>query len=195
MPTYPLTMPTGADRAPAAIRYTPIKADGQTVDPFSFTTQSFEFPGERWSAEVAIPSPIPREIGNIWIAFLAGLNGKIGSFNLKDPSARTLGTASGTVTASGAARSKTVSLSGTGTFKAGDWITLNSRYLHMILADGTLGGSFDIWPALRTAASGNVAYGVNAYGRFVLEEPPSWQSIPGDMIEFTPFVVIEDMRP
>lgn len=190
--TYPRTMPTL--RRPSEIRLTPVKVDGQTVDPFSLTTQTFEFPGERWEADITL-SPMPRSVGQEWTSFLASLRGKVGSFNLYDPAAVKQGTLSGTVTASGTIRARTVTLSGgSGTLKAGDFITINSRYLHIITEDGATGGAVSIWPALRAAASGAIVH-TNAYGRFVLNGAPSWASVPGDFIEVTPFSVIEDMRP
>ncbi len=189
--SFPITMPT--IRRPSRMRFTPIKADGETIDPFSFATQTFEFPGERWQVEVALLI-MPRSAAQVWIAALVSMRGKIGSINLYDPGWAKQGTASGSISASGSARARTVSLTGgSGTFKAGDFITINSRYLHQILADGTVGGSFDIWPALRAAASGTIVY-TNPYGRFVLAEPPTWEDQAADIVSVSPFRCQEDMR-
>lgn len=190
MTTFPISMPT--IRKPSRMRFTPIKADGETIDPFSFATQTFEFPGERWMVEVTLP-PMAKSAAQVWIAALVSLRGKIGSINLYSPVTKE-GTASGTISASGSARARSVSLSGgSGTFKAGDFITINSRYLHQILTDGSVGGSFDIWPALRAAASGAIVH-TNAYGRFVLDEPVTWEQQSADIISITSFRCREDMR-
>jgi len=191
--SYPRTFITPNNLT--GFRISRVKSQGMSRAPTSGVMQVYDYYGGWWELECALP-PMKRADAAPWQAFLTSLNGMEGSFNAGDPLAATrLGTASGSWTATGSIRAKTVTLSGTGTLKAGDYITIASRYLHQILADGTAGGSFDIWPPLRAAASSAAVTYSSPYARWVLTEMDSWESGVGDYYRPVTFKAVEDMRP
>jgi len=102
-----------------------------------------------WSASIAIPTVL-KDLAEPWVAFLISLRGQYGTFLLGDPNhASPQGTASSaTITGSTGDRSVTVSM--TGTLKAGDYFQLgsgSSARLHKVLVDQSGGGTLEIWPA------------------------------------------------
>lgn len=198
--TYPRAFLT--IRGPSEITIRQTNVVGMNVSPFSLVPQVYKWPGaERWEADIGF-DPMDRATAEQWIAFFGSMDGSVGSFTMGDPAGQTpRGTVAGSVTATGSARARTITLSGgtsSTTLLAGDWISFNSnRWLHKVMADVTLGGtpSCEIWPALRaTIASATVTY-TAAKGRFMLAETPQWTIGPASVYERLTIKAIEDLRP
>jgi len=153
--SYPLTPPTNNKEA-----RTIWKADQTVVasaSPFTMKAQIFEYAGQRWEAEVSL-DPMTRADAAPWLAFLAALKGRIGTFRwgpelLKSP----LGAGTGTPLVNGGSQSgHTLVTDGwansTLVLKAGDYFQIGDS-LYMVLSDVTSNGSgqasIDIWPHLR----------------------------------------------
>ncbi|MGQ3310376.1 MAG: hypothetical protein ACT6UX_08470 [Reyranella sp.] len=163
--------------------------------------QVYEWPGERWEMEFSY-DPMERKHAEPLIVFATNLRGPVGSFTMGDPAGQVpRGTVAGSVTATGAIRARTITLSGgtSGTtLLAGDWISFgSSRWLHKVMADCTLGGSpsLEIWPSLRAALSGSTLTYTAAKGRFMLIETPQWSIGPASIYEPMTLKAIEDLRP
>lgn len=182
-------------KKPSRITIRPSKADGVATSPFDFTQQVYEFVGERWLADITFP-PMARPDAEKWIAWLVSLRGHHGSFTMGDPNGTApRGTASGSVTVTGSVRARTVTVSGSGTLLAGDWISIGNRYLHKVTADASLTGSVEIWPALRTTVSGASASTSNAVGQWMLAELPEWTiDRGGSVYQIGTVKAVEDMR-
>jgi hypothetical protein len=81
--SFPLAMPTDV----IGISEIELRAEntvGLTQSPFTYRQQVFRYPGQRWTASIAI-APVNREFGEPWVAFLLALNGQAGTFLLGDP--------------------------------------------------------------------------------------------------------------
>jgi hypothetical protein len=186
-------------KKPSAINISMEKADGVAASPFDLSEQVYEWVGERWLAEISFP-PMNRANAEAWIGWLTSLRGAFGSFTMGDPNGLTArGTASGSPTASGTIRARTITVAGgSGTLLVGDWISFSSnRWLHKVTADVTLGGSVsvEIWPALRAPLSGSAMAVTNPMGRWRLAEKPSWSiDQGGTMYHIAPVRAVEDMR-
>ena len=163
--SYPLTTPTVSGIAQITLRA--VNAVALSSSPFTFKQQVIAHSGQRWEAEVSMPS-LKRAEAEAWVSFLVSLKGVKGTFLLGDPNAATArGTASltpGTPLVNGASQtgdSLTIDgcpASATGYLKAGDYIQLgggSSATLHKSLVDVTTtsGGqaTLDLWPHIRTA--------------------------------------------
>lgn len=190
--SYPRAFPT--HDGIAGIHIEAQKAQGASFSPYNWVPKVYEHPGERWSLEISLPA-MKRATAAPWIAWLASLNGMVGSFNCGDPSAATpQGTASGTWQCTGAIRAKTVTLVGSGTLKAGDYVTIQNRYLHMIVQDGVGGGAFEIWPGLRIPCVGTTTQVTSPYGRWMLMDMPSWAVGLADIHQPATIKAVEDLR-
>lgn len=151
---YPLTMPA-TPPGPKQIVLMQNFIVAENDSPFTAQAQIYEHQGSWWSAQVDLPA-MKRAAASPWIAFLAALNGKSGTFLMGDPlGTAPLGTAGGSPIVSGAGQTgKTLLISGlTGVLKAGDYFHIGSgttQRLYMNLTD-TVGGSptLDIFPRLR----------------------------------------------
>jgi len=126
-----------------------------------------------------------RDEAEDWIAFLASLNGREGTFLMGDPVNTTpRGAATGTPLIQGGSQvGNSIATDGwsnsiTNILKAGDWIQLGSGLtstLHKMRqsanSDGTGYAVLEIWPGLRTAPADNAAITVsNAKGLWRLAE-------------------------
>jgi len=81
--SFPLAMPTDV----IGISEIELRAEntvGLTQSPFTYRQQVFRYPGQRWTASIAI-APVNRQFGEPWVAFLLALNGQAGTFLLGDP--------------------------------------------------------------------------------------------------------------
>lgn len=120
------------------------------VSPLTKSVQVLEFTGARWLASFGLP-PMPRATAEIWLAFLASLEGKVGRFYAGPPDAlvpRGIGT--GTPVVSGASQTGTSlattgwTASQTGILLAGDYLAWNTpsgwRELHIVCADANSDG-------------------------------------------------------
>ena len=209
--SFPLDFPTHTKLKSAVMRLR--KVVGVNTSPGSLIQQTYEWPGERWEAELTLPL-MTRANGAIWSAWLGSLRGPVGSFLMVPPGgAVPRGSAAvtpGTTRVDGAqaARQRTLPIKTglgavTGYLKAGDFIALGSgagRRLHRVLADVSLvsgAATLDIQPALREAVADNAAVTVaNATGRFMLTSAAPDLAI-DTAGRYQPAVIgcVEDLRP
>lgn len=166
--SYPLSLPTNIGMASIELRAKNTVAVSSS--PFTYKQTVYAYDGQMWEADVTLP-PMNRDDAESWIAFLMSLKGRYGTFLLNDPSATSVrGTAtSATITGSAGDSSVTVTMSGT--LKAGDYIQLGSASdatLHKVLADKSGSGTLEIWPKLRKARSSVSADLTSASGVFRL---------------------------
>ena len=166
--SYPLSLPTNIGMASIELRAKNTVAVSSS--PFTYKQTVYAYDGQMWEADVTLP-PMNRDDAESWIAFLMSLKGRYGTFLLNDPSATSVrGTAtSATITGSAGDSSVTVTMSGT--LKAGDYIQLgsgNDSTLHKVLADKSGSGTLEIWPKLRKDRSSVSADLTSASGLFRL---------------------------
>ncbi len=168
--TYPLALPTHTGIASIELRA--VNSVAYSQSPFSFKGQSHAYSGEMWQADVSLP-PMKRDDAERWIAFLMSLRGQYGTFLLGDPNGASLQSSSAptSVSVTGSAGSRSVTVSMTGTLKAGDYFSLGTgddQRLYKVLVDKTNSGTLEIWPALRASASSASADLTTPQGRFRL---------------------------
>lgn len=166
--SYPLSLPTNIGMASIELRAKNTVAVSSS--PFTYKQTVYAYDGQMWEADVTLP-PMNRDDAESWIAFLMSLKGRYGTFLLNDPSATSVrGTAtSATITGSAGDSSVTVTMSGT--LKAGDYLQLgsgNDSTLHKVLADKSGSGTLEIWPKLRKDRSSVSADLTSASGLFRL---------------------------
>jgi hypothetical protein len=166
--SYPLDLPTNIGMASIELRAKNTVAVSSS--PFTYKQTVYAYDGQIWEADVTLP-PMNRDDAESWIAFLMSLKGRYGTFLLNDPSATSVrGTAtSATITGSAGDSSVTVTMSGT--LKAGDYIqlgTASDSTLHKVLVDKSGSGTLEIWPKLRKARSSVSADLTSASGVFRL---------------------------
>lgn len=166
--SYPLSLPTNIGMASIELRAKNTVAVSSS--PFTYKQTVYAYDGQMWEADVTLP-PMNRDDAESWIAFLMSLKGRYGTFLLNDPSATSVrGTAtSATITGSAGDSSVTVTMSGT--LKAGDYIqlgTASDATLHKVLVDKSGSGTLEIWPKLRKARSSVTADLTSASGVFRL---------------------------
>tara|TARA_B100000579_G_scaffold129653_1_gene104667 strand:- start:15244 stop:15879 length:636 start_codon:yes stop_codon:yes gene_type:complete len=168
--TYPLSVPNTTSFA--LVRMLGVSSTGQTVSPFTQTTQQYQWAGQYWEADITT-IPLNRAQSAEWEAFFLKLKGTFGTFYLQpDPNSLTnQGTnasSPGSPTINGAHSANISSLSLTGAtggqtnyFKASDYISIGtgtSKQLFKVLSDANTDGggnvTVDIFPRLRTALSG-----------------------------------------
>lgn len=174
---YPLDLPTTIGIESITLRA--INAIGASESQFTFKQQVFVHPGQRWEASVTVP-PLRRDVMAPWKAFLTALKGASGTFLLGDPDYATPQGDVSSCAVSGAAGEEDVTVTMTGTLKAGDYIQLGSgsaARLHMVLADRVGSGTMNIWPALRQTYSGQTAIIDSPRGLFRLASNMSEWSI------------------
>lgn len=173
--SYPLTMPSNVGMASIELRA--VNAVSVSSSPFTYKQQVQAFDGQRWEADVTLP-PMNRDDAEAWVSFLMSLRGRLGTFLLYDPSARSLRGTADEVTISGNTGEDSVDVTANGTIKAGDYIQLGSASdatLHKVLQDYSGSGQLEIWPKLRQDRSSVSATIVNASGVFRLNSnETSW---------------------
>lgn len=157
--TYPLSLPAApSSRGPARINIIMSDAVGVSASPFTFKQQVQLHDGSGFAVEVTVPPLTPAEAGP-WIAFLAALRGRYGTFLAGDPSRATpQGAASGVPVVNGSNQTGSALVTKgwtagvTGILKAGDHISI-SNHLYVVLedADSDLSGeaTLTLWPEIR----------------------------------------------
>lgn len=162
--SYPLSLPSSRFRS---ISLRAVDAVGVAESPFSFQPDVQHFGGQRWEADVEIPSPqrgdLYDEDAEEWVAFLLSLKGRYGTFLMGDPAGATpRGTWAGTPVVDGAhavgeSTLNLKTLTTGATIKKGDYVqtgTGSTAHLYKALNDVTVDGTglaaLDIWPNLRT---------------------------------------------
>jgi len=166
--SYPLSLPTNIGMASIELRAR--NAVAVSSSPFTYKQTVHAYDGQMWEADVTLP-PMNRDDAEAWIAFLMSLKGRYGSFLLYDPSARSVRGTATAATISGSAGDDTVTVSMSGTLKAGDYIQLGSASdatLHKVLVDKDGNGDLEIWPKLRKDRSSVSAVLTDASGVFRL---------------------------
>lgn len=210
--SFPLAFPTYTGVRGITIRGK--KVVGVNTAPGSLVTQTYEWPGERWEAEISLPI-MSEDNAEAWIAWLLSLRGPVGSFLMGSPIRTTprgaAATTPGTPQVDGAqsARARVLNIkTGLGTtanwLRAGDWLSLgtgSARRLHKNISTVSLDSSgkaaLDIWPALREAVADNATlYVASATGRFMLSAAAAEHAI-NAASQFQPAVIgcVEDLRP
>lgn len=160
--TYPLSLPS----APGIKKVKPTmdSAVAFSESPFTFEQQTYAHQGQRWRFNVTLPM-MRRDFAEQWIATMAKLNGRQGTFLLGDPDAKVpRGVATGTPLVNGASQvGNSLITDGwthsiTGIMKAGDYIQLGSgstarmyKILDDVNSDGSGNATFSIWPNLRSS--------------------------------------------
>lgn len=166
--SYPLSTPTTIGIESIELRA--VNAVAVSQSPFTYKQQVVSQGGQKWEASVNIPS-VRRDLAADWKALLVSLKGQTGTFLLGDPDYATPRGDVSSCTLTGTAGDSSVSVTMTGTLKAGDYIQLgagSSARLHQVLIDQTGDGSLEIWPDLRSTYTDEVVAFDNAKGVFRL---------------------------
>jgi len=174
--TYPLNIPTTIGIESIELRA--INAVATSQSPFTYKQQIISHQGQRWEASVSIPST-RRDLAADWKAFLTALKGQTGTFLLGDPDYATPRGDVSSCTLTGDAGDESVSVTMTGTLRAGDYIQLGtgpSTRLHQVLQEQTGDGTLEIWPKLRSDYTDETVIFNNPKGLFRLRgNSNSWQ--------------------
>lgn len=157
--SYPLTPPSTP--APVREEWFALSAVSISASPFTFQSQVLAHAGDAWGVSLTFPV-MTRAQAAPWMAFLASLRGKRGTFLWGDVlQASPQGAGTGTPLVKGASQTGyTVITDGwtnsTLVLKAGDHFQIDNS-LYMNLVDATSDGSgnltLDIWPSLRGHAN------------------------------------------
>ena len=175
--TYPISMPTGS--AIRSVTFTAQNAVAYSRSPFTFSGQAHAYSGEMWTADITL-KPMAEGDAEAWSAFLTSLRGQFGTFYLGNPFRNSLRSSNAptSVTISGAAGARSVTVAMTGTLLAGDYFQLGSNAnarLYKVLQDQTDGGTPEIWPSLRATASSASATINSPVGAFrLVSNETSW---------------------
>lgn len=188
--SFPLTLPTATGQRAITLRACSTTAVSRS--PFTRQTQVQRHAGQWWEADITLPE-MTRDNGEEWIAFLAALNGREGTFYLGDPLGATgRGTLTGTPLVKGASQTgqdllidgATINI--TNWIRKGDWVQLgtgSTSRLHKQLLDANSNGSgqvtLTLFPRLRSSPADNAAVTVSsAQGVFRLMpgQPVGWQA-------------------
>ena len=163
----------------ASITLNAVQAIATSQSPFTFKQQVIRHTGDRWEAQIAIPS-VNRENAEPWVAFLLRCKGPMNTFLLGDPSGKVQRGNASNMRITGSKGADTVTLNAmTGTIKAGDYFQLgtgSNSQLYKALNDASSGGSLDIFPRLRQAQLSTLVDLTEAQGVFRLRNAvSSWQ--------------------
>jgi hypothetical protein len=190
--TYPITLPDPQDLS--AVEFTMYSIVAMSSSPFSGIQQVYRHPGQYWMGRMAV-SPQPRESAERWLAFLASLYGRYGTFTAGDPkggvSRGSAASAPGTPIISVASlNTDYFSIAGapssaTGYLLPGDYVqvgTGTATRLHKTLeqVNTTSGGvaTVKIWPMIKTPpASGATLVVKSCQGLWRLSSnSPTWSA-------------------
>jgi hypothetical protein len=166
--TYPLSIPAVGGVRSAT--FTMLDVVGVGESPYTLTQETFEHAGKRWGMRVELV-PNKRAIAEQWVAWLASLRGRRGTFLMGDPiGQQPRGIATGTPLVKGANQTGGTlitdgwTISTTGILLAGDWVQLGTgadSRLHKVLQDANSDSSgnatLELWPGPRTAPADNAA--------------------------------------
>lgn len=173
--TYPLTLPTHTGIRSS--RFELVRRTAVVESPFSGKIQVHSYDSfAQWKATIELPR-MKKPDWQLWTAFFLKLRGRRGTFLMGDPDyTDNTGLASGTLTTSGAAsagaNSVTItglSLSQTNSFKAGDYISLNSQLL-MIIDNANSNGSGNATVEFEPQLKADVSSGTSV--KYSSEDPP-----------------------
>lgn len=165
MPSWP---------APSSIEFTAIDTVAVAESPFTGQQQVQNWNAGRLELSVQMP-PLTHAHAQDWIAWLMGLKGAAGVFQVGDPlGTAPRGTGAGTIIVSGAGQSGyTLNVSGgsgPGVLLPGDWLQIGYRLYRNL---GTYNGgsaALSIWPQIRESPLDSAAIIVrNTQGLFRLK--------------------------
>jgi len=206
--TYPLALPSPGI-AQAVVRM--ISTTSVTESPFTGQVQAQSFARKMWEFEFVYPT-MARANAEAVIAFLAKLDGRLGTFLAGDPAAATprgsASSAPGTPLVMGASQTGVdlnfdgAPAGASGYLLEGDYIGLGTgvnTHLHKVLDDVNIDsageGTMTIWPALRESPADNAAITVSsAKGHFRLAENVSEFSIDTAIHYGISFLAREDIQ-
>lgn len=190
--TYPVNVP-GTLADVANVKLFMINVVGESESEFTLQGQLAAHQGDRWKIAVEC-NPMTRAEAEPFVAFLASLRGKYGTFLMGDPQGTSPRGAAG-----GTPRVRTASQTGysievygftssaTNIMRAGDYVMFGaagSSRLHKVLQDTntTSGGrcTLEVWPRVNTApASGTALVTSSCVATFQLEENTAdWEIVP-----------------
>lgn len=162
-----------------------------TQSPFTFQQQVLNHAGRRWEIDVVL-KPMKRTSAEVWLSWLAQLDGQLNTFTMGDPlGCAAMGEAGGTPLVNGADQTGAslaidgATVSQTDWLKAGDYIQLGTgedARLYKLTADADTNGSgqatLSLWPAITTAPADNAAVTVaNTVAAFRLASNTSSWSV------------------
>jgi hypothetical protein len=168
-PSYPLTLPS----APAfqKARWSLKRVTAVSESPFTGQQQVYDYGYALWTATLTLPPMLRADAAN-WEAFMMKLHGRVGTFLLYDPDAKTPQggvTTSATLEGAVAIGDYTIGIDTnnanmTNVFKAGDYIQIGSAAaakLYMIVDNANSNGdgvaTVNIEPPIKVAASDGAA--------------------------------------
>lgn len=191
--SYPLSLP--ATNAVSSITFTANNAVAYARSPFTFSGEAHAYPGEMWQADVSL-KPMREDDAEAWSAWLTSLRGQFGTFYLGNPFRNSPRGTATSATITGSSGDRSVSVTMTGTLKAGDYFSLGtgtSTKLYKVLEDQSGSGTLEIWPSLRADASGATADLTSPVGTFRLATNSVEWSVNNLAIYGITFAAIEDV--
>jgi len=154
--SYPVSPPSSPK--PSRIDWFAGSATAVSMSPFTLQAQAVEHDGASWAVSVTYP-PMDRAEAAPWMAFLASLRGRYGTFYFGDEllSESQASPGGSPLTNNPTAGSYTIPTDGwtasTNVLDKGDFISINYR-LYMVTADVTSDGAtaatIDVWPSARS---------------------------------------------
>ncbi len=168
-PSYPLNLPNSPSNFTTS-EWTIRRTVAVSTSPVTYGSQASDFGGSQWATTVKLP-PMLREDAVAWQVFFMQLHGRLGTFKLGDPDAKTIrGGLTSTINVNGAhdVGAYSIAIEGANAstliFKVGDYIQFGSgatQKLHMVTANCTSNGSgqatVEIEPPLKSALANDSA--------------------------------------
>ncbi len=173
--TYPRVLPNLTDVVSIGPRFK--TKVGVTEGEYTFATKTLKFKGQRWEIDyVLVPMAVAK--ANVWIAWLASMNGREQTFlspmSIKTTSEGSASSSSAPLVNGADQTGNTLAIDGAPTsetnyFKAGDFFQLGSNdstaRIYMVLQDSNTDGSgevtLDIWPDLYSSPANNATVTVS----------------------------------
>lgn len=161
--SFPITLPSVGGFA-EPMRWMMRDAVGVGESPYTFSQEVFEHAGKRWAFDARMVS-MERADAEEWIAALASLRGRRGTFYFSDPRGATgRGVLTGTPLVKGGGQTgQTILIDGCGNnvtnwVRKGDWLQIGTS-LQKSLVDANSNGSgevtLELWPGCRSAPGDN----------------------------------------
>jgi hypothetical protein len=150
-----------------------VNTNAISESPFTGVQQVQSYSRQRWEVDVTLP-PLRHVDAAKWIAWLAALRGRLGTFLIGDPMATSPAGTAIAATVTGSAGDASVAVTMTGTLLAGDYIQIGTG-LHRVVQDRSGSGTLEIWPALRSNAVAVAAVLINPVGIFrLMSDEQGW---------------------